>query len=143
MKTCDSVKKEESELSTNSEIKTCNEVTSENKLKAKSVRKLKDGHRDLPHRHGKKHKHRSEKHSRKKKKGVLFEGERVPYLVKQTEAQVSQSQEGETAAEQDDYVLRKLFKKSGKHLSSVFVYLYIKNLLISTFVIFKFTEIKV
>ncbi|KAJ9577602.1 hypothetical protein L9F63_005789, partial [Diploptera punctata] len=61
----------------------------------------------------KKHKHHKKKKSRKKEKGIKFEGERVPYLVGQTETQTQQSEDEHSSAQHDDYVLRKLFKKSG------------------------------
>lgn len=52
----------------------------------------------------------------KQKKSKTIEGEKVPFLVRQCEAKVSttQSEDDEVTSEQDDYVLKKLFKKSGK-----------------------------
>ncbi|XP_046989241.1 DNA excision repair protein ERCC-6-like isoform X2 [Schistocerca americana] len=59
----------------------------------------------------KKHKH---KHKHKKKHSDVFEGERVPHLVGQGETKPSTpSDEEDTHAQQDDYVLKQLFKKSG------------------------------
>ncbi|XP_021935615.1 DNA excision repair protein ERCC-6-like isoform X3 [Zootermopsis nevadensis] len=66
------------------------------------------------HQHGKKYHKR--KHSHREEKGAMFEGERVSFLVGQCEAKegLSLADSGEQSSRQeDDYVLRKLFKKSG------------------------------
>ncbi|XP_063234506.1 DNA excision repair protein ERCC-6-like [Bacillus rossius redtenbacheri] len=67
------------------------------------------------HNHHKRKRDHDRKHrKRKKMKEMLFEGERVPHLVGQeTTAKPSRSDDEERNAEHDDYVLRKLFKKSG------------------------------
>ncbi|XP_069685202.1 DNA excision repair protein ERCC-6-like [Periplaneta americana] len=58
-------------------------------------------------------KHRKhKKHSRRKKEDALFEGERVPYLVGQSQTNETH-QNDDNSLKEDDYVLRKLFKKSG------------------------------
>jgi hypothetical protein len=70
-----------------------------------------------PHWHEKKHRHHRRKHSHREEKGAIFEGERVSYLVGQCEAKEGQTltESGEQSSGQDDdYVLRKLFKKSGE-----------------------------
>lgn len=66
------------------------------------------------------HQHRR-RHSRKRavreKKGALFEGERVSYLVGQCEAEEAHPSDGngeQKSVQEDDYVLRKLFRKSGE-----------------------------
>jgi len=69
------------------------------------------------HRHKRKHHHHSRKHLRSKAKGAIFEGERVSYLVGQCEAEEAHPADvnGEQRSlQEDDYVLRKLFKKSGE-----------------------------
>ncbi|KAJ1144469.1 hypothetical protein NDU88_010767 [Pleurodeles waltl] len=51
-----------------------------------------------------------------KKKDAKFEGERIPHLVKQTHYQGKQESEPpEDRRKTDDYVLERLFKKSGVH----------------------------
>lgn len=68
------------------------------------------------HRHKKKH-HHSRKHLHSKARGAIFEGERVSYLVGQCEAEEAHPADvnGEqSSVQEDDYVLRKLFKKSGE-----------------------------
>lgn len=69
------------------------------------------------------------KHKDKKKrhvKGAKFEGETVPYLVKTGEGEVKNDDEnGEDAknyATQDEYVLQKLFARSGKLIISILVF---------------------
>ncbi|KFV65211.1 DNA excision repair protein ERCC-6 [Dryobates pubescens] len=62
--------------------------------------------------------HESHKDKSKKKhhKDAKFEGERIPHLVKQKRYQRDNSEEKEDSSKQnDDYVLEKLFKKSGVH----------------------------
>ncbi|XP_020664432.3 DNA excision repair protein ERCC-6 [Pogona vitticeps] len=68
--------------------------------------------------HSSKRKHhkdttRKSKHSR----GAKFEGERIPHLVKQRKYQKEETEEEEEKdpKKNDDYVLEKLFKKSGIH----------------------------
>ncbi|PSN50701.1 hypothetical protein C0J52_01199 [Blattella germanica] len=111
------VKESKSDIEKGSSL--CNAEHSEN-----SGNQLKDSNSELKekvhkrnigndHRHGRKHRHHNKKHSRRKEKGIVFEGERVPYLVGQSEAKAQKSEDEESAAQQDDYVLRKLFKKSG------------------------------
>jgi hypothetical protein len=82
------------------------------------------------HRHGKKSHRRGRKHSHRKEKGAIFEGERVSYLVGQCEAEETHQLAGkgeQISVKEDDYVLRKLFKKSGEsftckiHWSCVFI----------------------
>jgi hypothetical protein len=66
-----------------------------------------------PRQHRRKHHRR--KHS--SREGATFEGERVSYLVGQCEAEAAHPSAGdgeERSVEEDDYVLRKLFKKSGE-----------------------------
>lgn len=68
------------------------------------------------HRHKRKHHRHNRKHSHSKAKGAEFEGERVSYLVRQCEAEAAPPADvnGEqSSVQEDDYVLRKLFKKSG------------------------------
>ncbi|XP_067005938.2 DNA excision repair protein ERCC-6 [Anabrus simplex] len=64
-------------------------------------------------------KRKKHKHKKKRRKVCLFEGEEVPHLVRQDTAapqpksDVEEEEKEAVNAEQDDYVLRKLFKKSG------------------------------
>lgn len=53
------------------------------------------------------------KRSEKRKKGVLFEGERIKYLVKHD--MYKRDEDAVLSEKQDDYVLKKLFKKSAVH----------------------------
>ncbi|KAL2083082.1 hypothetical protein ACEWY4_020855 [Coilia grayii] len=66
-----------------------------------------------------KHKHseerRKHKHKSKHKQDVRFEGERVSHLVKKSTFQPREEEEGADRRKSDDYVLEKLFKKSGIH----------------------------
>ena len=59
------------------------------------------------------------KEKKKKKKGKKFEGERVEYLVKKRKYNKNSDSDDEDVAKrsksQDDFVLQKLFKKSGVH----------------------------
>ncbi|XP_037796748.1 protein IWS1 homolog A-like isoform X2 [Penaeus monodon] len=73
-------------------------------------------------RHRKKHKkEKKDKHKsrdKSKKKGKKFEGERIDFLVKKRVYQKTEEEEQaerESAKSQDQYVLEKLFKKSGVH----------------------------
>jgi hypothetical protein len=69
------------------------------------------------HRHKRKRHHHSRKHLHSKARGAIFEGERVSYLVGQCEAKEAQPADvnGEqSSVQEDDYVLRTLFKKSGE-----------------------------
>jgi hypothetical protein len=69
------------------------------------------------HRHKRKHHHHSKRHSHSERRGAIFEGERVSYLVGQCEAETAPPVDvnGEqNSVQEDDYVLRKLFKKSGE-----------------------------
>ncbi|XP_054687255.1 DNA excision repair protein ERCC-6 isoform X1 [Grus americana] len=62
--------------------------------------------------------HESHKDKSKKKyhKDAKFEGERIPHLVKQKQYRRENSEEKEEDSKKnDDYVLEKLFKKSGVH----------------------------
>lgn len=56
---------------------------------------------------------RNETKKKKKRKKHLFEGEYVPYLVKSKVAKHTEKEETEIKAEDDEYVLKKLFTKSG------------------------------
>uniref|UniRef100_A0A8D0ABM0 DNA excision repair protein ERCC-6 n=1 Tax=Sander lucioperca TaxID=283035 RepID=A0A8D0ABM0_SANLU len=58
-----------------------------------------------------KHKHKKRKHS----KGSRFEGHRISHLVKKKTFKKAESEDNETEKKSDDYVLAKLFKKSGIH----------------------------
>ncbi|XP_029305529.1 DNA excision repair protein ERCC-6 isoform X2 [Cottoperca gobio] len=58
-----------------------------------------------------KHKHKKRKHS----KDSRFEGHRISHLVKNRTFQKGESEENETEKQSDDYVLAKLFRKSGIH----------------------------
>ncbi|XP_010130977.1 PREDICTED: DNA excision repair protein ERCC-6-like [Buceros rhinoceros silvestris] len=61
--------------------------------------------------------HGSHKDKSKKKhhKDARFEGEHIPHLVKQKRYRPENSEEKEDSKKNDDYVLKKLFKKSGVH----------------------------
>ena len=78
------------------------------------------------HRHKRKRHHHSRKHLHSKARGAIFEGERVSYLVGQCEAEAANPADvnGEqSSVQEDDYVLRKLFKKSGKsHVKCIDLY---------------------
>ncbi|XP_078055765.1 DNA excision repair protein ERCC-6 [Mustelus asterias] len=67
------------------------------------------------HRHNEKHKRR--KH--KRNKDAYFEGERIPHLVKRQKIKKGdreeEQKEKEVCRQSDDYVLEKLFRKSGIH----------------------------
>ena len=54
------------------------------------------------------------KKKKNKLKKHLFEGEYVPYLVKSKTAKRKEKKESEVKTEDDEYVLKKLFTKSGK-----------------------------
>ncbi|KAF1375776.1 hypothetical protein PFLUV_G00223690 [Perca fluviatilis] len=56
-------------------------------------------------------KHKKRKHS----KGSRFEGHRISHLVKKKTFKKAESEDNETEKKSDDYVLAKLFKKSGIH----------------------------
>lgn len=61
--------------------------------------------------------HKSKHKEKKKQKDAKFEGEKVPHLVKAGTSKASASEEkedGKTYATQDEYVLQKLFSKSGE-----------------------------
>jgi hypothetical protein len=71
----------------------------------------------MPHQHRRKHRHHSRKHSYREEEGAVFEGQRVSYLVGQCEAEEAHSSAGngeQSSVQEDDYVLRKLFRKSGE-----------------------------
>jgi hypothetical protein len=66
------------------------------------------------HRHRRKH---DGSRKRSYREGAIFEGERVSYLVGQceaAEAHPSAGNEEQSSLKEDDYVLRKLFEKSGE-----------------------------
>lgn len=92
----------------------------------KQVAKSEDGQLDNNHyKCTSKTKHRvdmlsNESHKNKSKKkhhkDAKFEGERIPHLVKQKRYRKENSEEKEEDSKKnDDYVLEKLFKKSGNH----------------------------
>ncbi|XP_053548166.1 DNA excision repair protein ERCC-6 [Bombina bombina] len=65
--------------------------------------------------HKAKIKHQSkEERGKKRRKDARFEGKRIPHLVKQKPLQKEEA-EPEDRRKSDDYVLQKLFKKSGVH----------------------------
>nr|XP_034993651.1 DNA excision repair protein ERCC-6 isoform X2 [Zootoca vivipara] len=59
------------------------------------------------------HKHRPQK--RKRSRDARFEGQRIPHLVKQRKYRKGDSEEEKHPKKAEDYVLEKLFKKSGIH----------------------------
>ncbi|CAI5774035.1 excision repair ERCC-6 [Podarcis lilfordi] len=59
------------------------------------------------------HKHRPRK--RERSRDARFEGQRIPHLVKQRKYRKEDSEEGKHPKKVEDYVLEKLFKKSGIH----------------------------
>ncbi|EMP26566.1 DNA excision repair protein ERCC-6 [Chelonia mydas] len=59
--------------------------------------------------------HKSNPKKPKHRKGARFEGERIPYLVKQKQYRKDNQEEEEEQKKNDDYVLERLFKKSGVH----------------------------
>ncbi|NXV18488.1 ERCC6 protein, partial [Cepphus grylle] len=91
----------------------------------KQVAKTEDGQLDNNHyKCTSKTKHRvdmlsydSHKDKSKKKhhKDAKFEGERIPHLVKQKRYRKNSEEKEEDSKKNDDYVLEKLFKKSGVH----------------------------
>ncbi|NXI37678.1 ERCC6 protein, partial [Galbula dea] len=90
----------------------------------KQVVKTEDGQVDNHYKCTSKTKHRvdilsHESHKSKSKKhhkDAKFEGERIPHLVKQKRYRRENSEENEEDSKKnDDYVLEKLFKKSGVH----------------------------
>lgn len=60
------------------------------------------------------HKHRPRK--RKSSRDARFEGQRIPHLVKQRKYRKEDSEEEKHPKKVEDYVLEKLFKKSGNSL---------------------------
>ena len=54
------------------------------------------------------------KKKKKKSKYAEIDGEKVKHISKKSQYEVSQGEEEYQSAEQDNYVLKKLFKKSGK-----------------------------
>ncbi|NWR71103.1 ERCC6 protein, partial [Centropus unirufus] len=62
------------------------------------------------------HENQKSKSKKKHHKDAKFEGERIPHLVKQKQYKREHSEEKEEDSKKnDDYVLEKLFKKSGVH----------------------------
>ncbi|NXF92830.1 ERCC6 protein, partial [Eubucco bourcierii] len=61
------------------------------------------------------HGRHKDKSKKKHHKDAKFEGERIPHLVKQKRYRKENSEEEEDSKQNDDYVLEKLFKKSGVH----------------------------
>ncbi|KFO09609.1 DNA excision repair protein ERCC-6, partial [Balearica regulorum gibbericeps] len=62
------------------------------------------------------HENHKDKSKKKHHKDAKFEGERIPHLVKQKQYRRENSEEKEEDSKKnDDYVLEKLFKKSGVH----------------------------
>ncbi|NXN29647.1 ERCC6 protein, partial [Nycticryphes semicollaris] len=61
------------------------------------------------------HQSHKEKPKKKQHKDAKFEGERIPHLVKQKHYRKNSEEKEEDAKKNDDYVLEKLFKKSGVH----------------------------
>lgn len=67
--------------------------------------------------HSSKRKHQEDAtQKRKRPRDAKFEGERIPHLVKQRKCQKEVGEEEKDPKQNDDYVLEKLFKKSGNHL---------------------------
>ncbi|XP_054455945.1 DNA excision repair protein ERCC-6 [Anoplopoma fimbria] len=84
----------------------------------------KDSTLSSPQKHREKRKHcdsvDSDKHKRKHKKrkhskDSRFEGHRISHLVKKKAFEKAEGEDNETGKKSDDYVLAKLFKKSGIH----------------------------
>ncbi|NXP11683.1 ERCC6 protein, partial [Thinocorus orbignyianus] len=61
------------------------------------------------------HQDLKEKLKKKQHKDAKFEGERIPHLVKRKHYRKNSEEKEEEAKKNDDYVLEKLFKKSGVH----------------------------
>ncbi|NXE27618.1 ERCC6 protein, partial [Ardeotis kori] len=61
------------------------------------------------------HERHKDKSKKKHHKDARFEGERIPYLVKQKCYRKNSEEKEEDSKKNDDYVLEKLFKKSGVH----------------------------
>nr|XP_009933983.1 PREDICTED: DNA excision repair protein ERCC-6 [Opisthocomus hoazin] len=61
------------------------------------------------------HESHKDKSKKKRRKDAKFEGEHIPHLVKQKQYRKENSEEEEDSKKNDDYVLEKLFKKSGVH----------------------------
>ncbi|NXU54941.1 ERCC6 protein, partial [Turnix velox] len=90
----------------------------------KQVAKAEDGPLDNHYKCTSKTKHRvdllshenhRDKSKKKHHKDARFEGERIPHLVKQKQYRKNNEEEEEESKRNDDYVLEKLFKKSGVH----------------------------
>ena len=110
--TCDENREKENRcaLPVPSEEKTSTDVLNREdreKLSGKSLKRSEDKHAKEPKKHKKHKKH-------KKGRNAKFEGERVPHLVRSS-AMRSEETVDEIAhnSKQDDYVLRKLFSKTG------------------------------
>lgn len=73
---------------------------------------------DKTHKHKGKHKDKK-KNKKKKRKDAEFEGERIPHLVRagtsSSKPEEENAEDGEKYATQDEYVLQKLFARSGKN----------------------------
>ncbi|XP_060625307.2 DNA excision repair protein ERCC-6 [Anolis sagrei] len=59
--------------------------------------------------------HETTSRKSKRSRGAKFEGERIPHLVKQKRYRKEENEETNDLEKNDDYVLEKLFKKSGIH----------------------------
>ncbi|XP_008115961.2 DNA excision repair protein ERCC-6 [Anolis carolinensis] len=59
--------------------------------------------------------HETTSRKSKRSRGAKFEGERIPHLVKQKRYRKEENEETKDLEKNDDYVLEKLFKKSGIH----------------------------
>ncbi|NXP72324.1 ERCC6 protein, partial [Ramphastos sulfuratus] len=90
----------------------------------KQTAKTEDGQLDSHYKCTSKTKHRvdtlshgrhKDKSKKKHHKDAKFEGERIPHLVKQKRYRKENCEEEEDSKQNDDYVLEKLFKKSGVH----------------------------
>ncbi|CAJ1067572.1 DNA excision repair protein ERCC-6 [Xyrichtys novacula] len=100
------------------------DVVKNSNTPSSAQRRDKDSASTSPQKHRDKRKHcessDSDKHSHKKrkhKKDARFEGHRISHLVKKRTFKKADSEENETGDQKksDDYVLAKLFKKSGIH----------------------------
>ncbi|XP_030059035.1 DNA excision repair protein ERCC-6 [Microcaecilia unicolor] len=101
--TCRMDSSQEKDLTTNSDIKKTDCSHRKHKSKMKHHSPSEDDSRS----------HKEKRKKCKRQKGFTFEGESIPHLVKQKQYRKNDEQENEKRS--DDYVLEKLFKKSGIH----------------------------
>ncbi|KAE8591723.1 hypothetical protein XENTR_v10018547 [Xenopus tropicalis] len=102
------------------EARSNSEVTPSTSIKLESGKDCKQGSlteapENCHRKHKAKTKHQSKGKSVKRRKDAKYEGERISHLVKQNPFRREEGDQHEDRRKSDDYVLEKLFKKSGVH----------------------------